>query len=553
MGFFVMSASITSVILLFPQLLQAQILGTCTDTTTLPGEGECFTDGCTANDVQLKSLLNVVPDDGQSCDGSPEKSISFTGDLTFYSNGNGGRHDVGLWFGPFVDEQQCARYGFTCNTPQDPDPFDLEGDDGLIDTCADFDGQGDWEFKGVAFNLPCEGTAAGVLTTDYCVTWKTMGQDKQDQCTSAVDIFRGGPAKCDCAILDVPEINVCPALDDNSVTVLYSAEHCEASGTNFMVEFAGIPAGITEGTYTITPEGGVTTPVSGAVTFGTPVTAALYPTIKHTVGLEFEFPDGDTCSYDLKVTPFCSCEENDDNCPDDEICCKNLNVCEVFKGETIDGTVCGDPHMTGFLGQKFDFTGEDGEWYSVIADSNMHVNMRVTSPVADLPEITYITGLSVLTTDSDGFDHSIVIEVADPHSLDSSCPAGVSPCLADGALIVLVDGEEVLLTPGTVSLGPDVEVTAANLPGACRSFGFEKVRRQKMCRCVKSFHAPPYSVFLFCVQPPSRSVAIVFSTVSLPSPAGRTPGERTTLITRGCGDIFARRPVDFFPRATRSD
>lgn len=48
--------------------------------------------------------------------------------------------------------------------------------------------------------------------------------------------------------------------------------------------------------------------------------------------------------------------------------------------------------MTGFLGQKFDFTGADGDWYALIADVNMNVNMRVTSPVVDLPEITYITG-----------------------------------------------------------------------------------------------------------------------------------------------------------------
>lgn len=48
--------------------------------------------------------------------------------------------------------------------------------------------------------------------------------------------------------------------------------------------------------------------------------------------------------------------------------------------------------MTGFLGQKFDFTGEDGGWYTLIADVNMNVNMRVTAPVADLPDITYITG-----------------------------------------------------------------------------------------------------------------------------------------------------------------
>ena len=131
--------------------------------------------------------------------------------------------------------------------------------------------------------------------------------------------------------------------------------------------------------------------------------------------------------------------------------------------------------MTGFLGQKFDFTGDDGGWYCLVKDDNMQVSMRVTTPVPSVPEITYITGLSVLTTDSDGSDHNIVVHVKDPHNLDSSCPEGVSPCLADGALAVVLDGKETLLTPGTVNLGAAVEVSAANLPGACRSFGFDKV------------------------------------------------------------------------------
>lgn len=93
-----------------------------------------------------------------------------------------------------------------------------------------------------------------------------------------------------------------------------------------------------------------------------------------------------------------------------------------------------------------------------------------------LPTPSSRAGLSVLTADADGFDHSIVIEVEEPHSLDSACPAGVSPCLADGALRVTLDGEEALLAPGTVFLGQDVQVSAVNLPGQCRSFGFEKVR-----------------------------------------------------------------------------
>ena len=105
------------------------------------------------------------------------------------------------------------------------------------------------------------------------------------------------------------------------------------------------------------------------------------------------------------------------------------------------------------------------------------------------------TGLSVLTTDADGADHSIVIEAKDPHNLDSSCPAGVSPCLADGSLRVVLDGEEALLAPGAVSLSQDVKISAANLPGACRSFGFEKVRsaNARLASTLKRHILPPLS------------------------------------------------------------
>lgn len=136
--------------------------------------------------------------------------------------------------------------------------------------------------------------------------------------------------------------------------------------------------------------------------------------------------------------------------------------------------------MTGFRGQKFDFTGNDGAWYALISDiPSIHINMRVTAPVPALPEITYITGLSLIVEDSDGFDHSIIISVKDPHSLDSACPAGLSGCLANGALSVVLDGEDSLLAPGMVSLAPDVAVSVVNLPGACRSFGFEKYWERK--------------------------------------------------------------------------
>ena len=92
----------------------------------------------------------------------------------------------------------------------------------------------------------------------------------------------------------------------------------------------------------------------------------------------------------------------------------------------------------------------------------------MTGPVSGLPEITYITGVSIATTSEDGGDHAIVIQVTDPHSMDSACPVGVTPCLAEGALSVEVNGEEVLLAPGTVRLADDVAVSVVNLPGACR-------------------------------------------------------------------------------------
>lgn len=61
----------------------------------------------------------------------------------------------------------------------------------------------------------------------------------------------------------------------------------------------------------------------------------------------------------------------------------------------------------------------------------MRINMRVTTPVVFLPETTYVTGLSVLTTDSDEHAHSAVISVKDPHSLDNACPRK-EICLSSG-------------------------------------------------------------------------------------------------------------------------
>ncbi|CAB1114560.1 unnamed protein product [Ectocarpus sp. CCAP 1310/34] len=418
------------------------------------------------------NALDVVPP-SQLCDGSVT-SVTFKGDLTFDSTGNGGRQDVGMWLGEFNPPGgQCRVYGFQCDGTE----FDLENYDD--DICADVQ-QGLTKFKGIEFTVPCEGNEAGELVVPYCVSAKTSGQDIEE-CKTTDDIFPGPDSKCKCpeAPLVISALKVCPDLETISVTPSLVGDVCVGDGSDFLLTFENIPtaAGVS---YTIAAKDGSLNivDIDGDLD-GTTATENLYPTIEYDIELAIAFENDkpDCGTVTLGLNPTCSCGES--GCPDGLICCEKKDYCDVFGDESVDGVICGDPHMTGFLGQKFDFTGEDGGWYSVIADSNMNVNMRVTSPVADLPEITYITGLSVLTTDTDGLEHSIVIEVIDPHNLDSSCPAGVSPCLGDGALVVLLDGVESLFAPGTVALGADVEVSAANLPGACRSFGFEKYWERK--------------------------------------------------------------------------
>ena len=105
--------------------------------------------------------------------------------------------------------------------------------------------------------------------------------------------------------------------------------------------------------------------------------------------------------------------------------------------------------------------------------------MRVTAPIADVPGVTYITGISVQSEDDDGVGHSIVIFVTDPNILDTSCPAGGGACIGDGALTVLLDDVRVS-SPGQKDLGPGVSFAAANIPGECRPFGFERYWQQKV-------------------------------------------------------------------------
>ena len=141
--------------------------------------------------------------------------------------------------------------------------------------------------------------------------------------------------------------------------------------------------------------------------------------------------------------------------------------------------VAGDPHMKGLRGQKIDWSGVDGGWYSLIKDDDvdLNVNIRLTAPLPDeFPDRQLVTGLSVM---SEG--HSLVVEVNNPYVVDTDgCPESVSPCLANGGLRVVVDGQENneglrFSRQVPIVAGGAISVSASNLPAECRQFGGDKI------------------------------------------------------------------------------
>lgn len=134
--------------------------------------------------------------------------------------------------------------------------------------------------------------------------------------------------------------------------------------------------------------------------------------------------------------------------------------------------------MRGLRGQRIDWSGEDGGWYSLIKDdgADLHVNVRLTAPLPDeFPNRQLITGLAIV---SDG--ESLVIEVKNPYTTQTDgCPEGVSPCLANGGLRAVVNGEEmdhVLRFSRHVPVANGmIAVSGSNLPVECRQFGGDKI------------------------------------------------------------------------------
>ncbi|CAN0252997.1 unnamed protein product [Scytosiphon promiscuus] len=137
--------------------------------------------------------------------------------------------------------------------------------------------------------------------------------------------------------------------------------------------------------------------------------------------------------------------------------------------------------MTGLLGQKIDWIGEDGAWYNLVMDPAFTMNARVTAPMsAEFPDRQLITGLALIFTNEDGgTEQSVVFEIVDPYS---TAAAGSSQGLLGGAMRVLVDGidSSSLISPNEgTHLPGQVFVATANLPAACQPFGGDIIWAQQ--------------------------------------------------------------------------
>lgn len=132
------------------------------------------------------------------------------------------------------------------------------------------------------------------------------------------------------------------------------------------------------------------------------------------------------------------------------------------------GSTFDDPHVTGLRGQRFDWSGEDGGWYAFLSTEEVHMNLRVTSYLpTTFPDRQLITGVALVTTSG----HSTTIEVASPLDLSPLCTGDEQPCLANGALRVTMDDQEVMQQPGDFHFDGEMAITAMNLPLECQRFG----------------------------------------------------------------------------------
>lgn len=127
--------------------------------------------------------------------------------------------------------------------------------------------------------------------------------------------------------------------------------------------------------------------------------------------------------------------------------------------------------------------------------------MRVTAPLPGFPDRQLLWGVALIVN---GGQHSLVVDVTDPHPVDTDEHFPVTdghkrdlPCLARGALSIMVDDQSYAdletVAAGVVLPDGQTVVSATNLPAECQPFGgdivwaetFEEMDSSKSSRSLR--------------------------------------------------------------------
>jgi hypothetical protein len=176
---------------------------------------------CTANDIQIASVTNLVIDD-DGC-AFPGDTVTFTADFEVLLTAQA-RHDLGLWFATDGDPNADGAITGACTvgTPAyapDPPWLDLDGmadtflDTNVVsniqDTCGDIDAGHNPLFPQMTITATCIAGPDGNLSLPNCTSWKQPGDN--DLCTNPLPVANvggpgldssgvppGAPSKCRC-------------------------------------------------------------------------------------------------------------------------------------------------------------------------------------------------------------------------------------------------------------------------------------------------------------------------------------------------------------------
>ena len=182
-------------------------------TETITEIGLCLDDAagstqnCTANDVDISNVTNVIFPEGEDGCSSPEDTVSFTATWEIVPNASQ-RYDMGIYFA--IGDQMTARTG-NCSVSTLPNYpldtwFNLDEDD-----CGDVE-SGSPVYPEISLTVKCLDTDGdNLLNIPYCTAWDN---NTTGYCSGPSDALPGTTSKCNCP----PDGITVP------ITVPYSAE-----------------------------------------------------------------------------------------------------------------------------------------------------------------------------------------------------------------------------------------------------------------------------------------------------------------------------------------